>query len=186
MKGPSPPQATSPPHQSRRRHQHPRAPSSPSAPLPWFSVAQAADPLAPRFHLFPTQLHQRTFGTDVLQCPCEGRRTVRASYATHKQAEARLMQLGVPLPSRAWPLAPAVPARAHQRALPCLPPPAAAPAPLPSLLEADRCCNVSLACKVGRWPLCARWSICARLELRAKLLGAKEMKEMRSAKACRV
>ncbi len=27
-------------------------------------------------------LHQRTFGTDVLRCPCGGRRTIRAMHST--------------------------------------------------------------------------------------------------------
>jgi hypothetical protein len=48
-------------------------------------------------------LHQRTFGTDVLQCPCGGRRTVRRLHATRAAAEARLRELGVPLPSRLLP-----------------------------------------------------------------------------------
>jgi Putative transposase len=61
------------------------------------------------------QLHQRTFGTDVLKCPCGGRRSIRACYATRKQAEARLIELGVPLPSRVMPPARAPPQ--HQLSL---------------------------------------------------------------------
>ncbi|MCC6335243.1 MAG: transposase [Myxococcales bacterium] len=48
-------------------------------------------------------LHQRTFGTDVLQCPCGGRRTVRRVRLTRKAAEARLVELGVARPSRLLP-----------------------------------------------------------------------------------
>lgn len=32
------------------------------------------------------QLHQRTFGTDVLLCPCGGRRSIRSLHSTRKQA----------------------------------------------------------------------------------------------------
>ena len=35
-----------------------------------------------------------------LQCPCGGRRTIRSLQSTRKQAEARLAELGVALPSR--------------------------------------------------------------------------------------
>ena len=55
------------------------------------------------------QLHQRTFGTDVLRCPCGGRRTIRGLHSTRKQAEARLIELGVALPSRVLPPATAPP-----------------------------------------------------------------------------
>ena len=54
-------------------------------------------------------LHQRTFGTDVLRCPCGGRRTIRALHSTRKAAEERLPALGITLPSRALPLATAPP-----------------------------------------------------------------------------
>jgi ribosomal protein S27E len=54
-------------------------------------------------------LHQRTFGTDVLRCPCGGRRTIRALHSTPKAAEERLPALGITLPSRALPLATAPP-----------------------------------------------------------------------------
>jgi len=45
-------------------------------------------------------LHQHTFGVDVLRCPCGGRRRIHAIHSTRKTAEARLLQLGHPLPSR--------------------------------------------------------------------------------------
>jgi hypothetical protein len=54
-------------------------------------------------------LHQRTFGTDVLRCPCGGRRTLRALHSTRKAAELRLAALGIPLPSRVLPPATAPP-----------------------------------------------------------------------------
>ena len=55
------------------------------------------------------QLHQHTFGTDVLRCPCGGRRTIRGLHSTRKQAEARLAELGLALPSRVLPPATAPP-----------------------------------------------------------------------------
>ena len=39
-------------------------------------------------------LHQHTFGTDVLRCPCGGRRRLHAIHSTRKAAEERLLQLG--------------------------------------------------------------------------------------------
>ena len=54
-------------------------------------------------------LHQRTFGTDVLRCPCGGRRTIRALHSTRRAAEQRLTALGVPVPSRILPQATAPP-----------------------------------------------------------------------------
>ncbi|MBX7115521.1 MAG: transposase [Myxococcaceae bacterium] len=39
-------------------------------------------------------LHQRTFGTDVLACPCGGRRTIRALHSTRKQASGAPGELG--------------------------------------------------------------------------------------------
>ncbi len=54
-------------------------------------------------------LHQRTFGTDVLRCPCGGRRTIRALHSTRSAAEQRLTSLGMPLPSRILPRATAPP-----------------------------------------------------------------------------
>ena len=50
-------------------------------------------------------LHQRTFGSDVLACPCGGRRTIRALHSTRKQAEERLADLGITVPP--WRLPPA-------------------------------------------------------------------------------
>ena len=70
-------------------------------------VAPAPKPKRPRLDW--ATLHQRTFGTDVLRCPCGGRRTIRSLHSTRKQAEARLTQLGVPLPSRVLPPATAPP-----------------------------------------------------------------------------
>ena len=54
-------------------------------------------------------LHQHTFGNDVLQCPCGGRRTIKALFSTHKAAEERLAALGRPAPSRLLPSATAPP-----------------------------------------------------------------------------
>lgn len=45
-------------------------------------------------------LHQRTFGTDVLRCPCGGRRSIRALHPTRRAAEERLAVLGIHLPPR--------------------------------------------------------------------------------------
>lgn len=52
---------------------------------------------------------EHTFGNDVLRCPCGGRRSIRAVHSTRKQAEARLTELGVTLPSRVLPPATAPP-----------------------------------------------------------------------------
>ena len=41
-------------------------------------------------------LHRRSFGTDVLRCPCGGRRAVTALHSTRKAAEERLAELGLP------------------------------------------------------------------------------------------
>jgi len=71
---------------------------SPSPPPPG---RKTAPPPPPRLDW--AALHQRTFGNDVLQCPCGGRRTVRRVHLTRKQAEARLVELGVALPSRLLP-----------------------------------------------------------------------------------
>ena len=40
-------------------------------------------------------LHRRTFGHDVLQCPCGGRRSIRALHSTANAAQRRLKQLGL-------------------------------------------------------------------------------------------
>ena len=84
-------------------HQQPPSPppSAQSAEVP------ASKPKRPRLDW--AQLHQRTFGTDVLRCPCGGRRTIRSLHSTRKQAEARLAELGVALPSRILPPATAPP-----------------------------------------------------------------------------
>ena len=63
----------------------------------------------PRRHLDWATLHQRTWGTDVLRCPCGGRRSIRSLHPTRAQAEARLIELGVALPSRLLPPATAPP-----------------------------------------------------------------------------
>jgi hypothetical protein len=52
-------------------------------------------------------LHQRTFGTDVLRCPCGGRRRIHAVHSTRAAAEARLAELGVSLPPASRRLPPA-------------------------------------------------------------------------------
>jgi hypothetical protein len=66
-----------------------------------------AKPKRPRLDW--AQLHQRTFGTDVLRCPCGGRRTIRRLHSTRKHADARLTELGVTLPSPVLPPATAPP-----------------------------------------------------------------------------
>ena len=71
--------------------------------------AEVPAPKPKRPRLDWAQLHQRTFGTDVLQCPCGGRRTIRSLHSTRKQAEARLAELGHPLPSQVLPPATAPP-----------------------------------------------------------------------------
>ncbi|MCC6338199.1 MAG: hypothetical protein IT380_29925 [Myxococcales bacterium] len=78
----------------------PRAPT-PEATAP--SPPTHARAVSPPPRLDWATLHQRTFGTDVLQCPCGGRRTVRRVHLTRKAAEARLVELGVVLPSRLLP-----------------------------------------------------------------------------------
>jgi hypothetical protein len=77
-------------------------PPAQPAPLPSAPAkASASKPKRPRLDW--AQLHQRTFGTDVLRCPCGGRRSIRSLHSTRKQAEARLAELGISLPSRALP-----------------------------------------------------------------------------------
>ena len=49
------------------------------------------------------RLHQHTFGTDVLRCPCGGIRSIRALFSTPSAAEKRLEALGIPLDSRVLP-----------------------------------------------------------------------------------
>jgi hypothetical protein len=88
-------------------------PLAPSQPTPMASAAPSKEAPAPakpkRPRLDWAQLHQRTFGTDVLRCPCGGRRTIRRLHSTRKQAEVRLTELRVCLPSRVLPPATAPP-----------------------------------------------------------------------------
>lgn len=84
----------------------PQQPPAPT-PSPSTEVVPAPKPKPPRLDW--AQLHQRTFGSDVLQCPCGGRRTIRSLHSTRKQAEARLAELGVALPPRVLPPATAPP-----------------------------------------------------------------------------
>ena len=51
-----------------------------------------------------TALHQRTFGTDVLRCPCGGRRTIRRLHSTRNRAAA-VVALDVKATSRFSPTA---------------------------------------------------------------------------------
>ena len=81
-------------------------PPQPPAPMPSPQVP-APKPKRPRLDW--AQLHQHTFGNDVLRCPCGGRRSIRAVHSTRKQAEARLTEFGVTLPSRVLPPATAPP-----------------------------------------------------------------------------
>ena len=88
-------------------------PLAPSQPTPMASAAPPKEVPAPakpkRPRLDWAQLHQRTFGNDVLRCPCGGRRTIRRLHSTRKQAEVRLTELRVCLPSRVLPPATAPP-----------------------------------------------------------------------------
>ena len=68
---------------------------------------KATQPRRPRVDW--ATLHQHTFGNDVLQCPCGGRRTIKALFSTHKAAEERLIELGHRPPSRLLPSATAPP-----------------------------------------------------------------------------
>ncbi len=64
----------------------------------------------PKRRLDWATLHRHTFGTDVLRCPCGGRRRIHAVHSTRQAAEERLAQLGLrPLPSPALPPATAPP-----------------------------------------------------------------------------
>jgi hypothetical protein len=97
------------------------APNAPNAhlralvtqPLPQPTTSSSrktgAAPKPKRPRLDWAQLHQRTFGTDVLRCPCGGRRSIRRLHSTRSQAEARLLELGVALPSSVLPPATAPP-----------------------------------------------------------------------------
>jgi hypothetical protein len=85
------------------------APAPHSAPVPGAAPTPLPAPKKKQPRLDWAQLHQRTFGTDVLLCPCGGKRSIRAVHSTRKQAEARLQALGVALPSRVLPPATAPP-----------------------------------------------------------------------------
>lgn len=92
----------------------PSAPATPDCAPPASAPAPASPTPASKQRPRPprldwAQLHQRTFGTDVLRCPCGGRRSIRAVHSTRKQAEARLTELGIALPSRVLPPATAPP-----------------------------------------------------------------------------
>lgn len=77
-----------------------------------FTVTAAPSaPKQPRRRIDWATLHRRTFGTDVLQCPCGGRRTVTALHSTRKAAEERLAQLGLPCRSLLLPPQTAPPQR---------------------------------------------------------------------------
>ena len=82
------------------------APASASASA---SASAPAPAKKPRRHLDWATLHQRTWGTDVLRCPCGGRRSTRCLHSTRAAAEARLLELGFALPSRILPPAAAPP-----------------------------------------------------------------------------
>jgi hypothetical protein len=70
-------------------------PPPPSPPPKQASPPQSA-PRRARRHIDWATLHRRTFATDVLQCPCGGRRKLTALHSTRRAAEERLTQLGVP------------------------------------------------------------------------------------------
>ena len=67
----------------------------PAAPAPASAPPRPA-PARPRPRIDWATLHRRTFGTDVLRCPCGGRRSVTALHSTRKAAEERLTELGLP------------------------------------------------------------------------------------------
>jgi Putative transposase len=95
------------------------APNAALRPLVTLAPAEVAVPVKPgprakvpaqkKRRLDWATLHQRTFGTDVLRCPCGGRRTIRALHATRKAAEERLLELRAVLASRVLPPATAPP-----------------------------------------------------------------------------
>ena len=76
----------------------PAPPAPPQLPFKGFAPAPTRRPRLDR-----AQLHKRTWGTDVLRCPCGGRRTVRALHLTRRAAEERLARLGVRLLPRRLP-----------------------------------------------------------------------------------
>jgi Putative transposase len=71
-------------------------PAAAPAPSPAPTRPPQSAPRRERRHIDWATLHRRTFGTDVLQCPCGGRRKVTALHSTRRAAEERLTQLGVP------------------------------------------------------------------------------------------
>jgi Putative transposase len=95
------------PNARLRPHITQALPPAPPSPPPPKEGPAPRKPKRPRLDW--AQLHQRTFGTDVLRCPCGGRRTITSFHSTRKQAEARLVELGVALPSRVLPPATAPP-----------------------------------------------------------------------------
>ena len=73
-------------------------PPPPETPLP--ARTPSPSPSSSRRHRIDwASLHKRTFGNEVLRCPCGGSRTVTALHATRKAAEERLLQLGLRPPS---------------------------------------------------------------------------------------
>ncbi|MDP2274418.1 MAG: hypothetical protein Q8N23_20535 [Archangium sp.] len=85
-------------------------PTPPTAPTPSTTPVPSA-PRHLRRRIDWATLHRRTFGTDVLQCPCGGRRTVTALHSTRKAAEERLVELGLPCRSLLLPPQTAPPQR---------------------------------------------------------------------------
>jgi hypothetical protein len=74
------------------------------------SPKRKTKPRKPTRRLDWAALHQHTFGTDVLRCPCGGRRRLHAIHSTRQTAEERLLQLGHHLaPRRVLPPATAQP-----------------------------------------------------------------------------
>ena len=58
------------------------------------SPKRKTKPRRPPRRLDWATLHRHTFGTDVLRCPCGGRRRLHAIHSTRKPAGERLLQLG--------------------------------------------------------------------------------------------
>ena len=85
----------------------PPAPVESPTPLATPRPARATESRRPRVDW--ATLHQHTFGNDVLQCPCGGRRIIKTLFSTHKAAEERLIALGRPPPSRFLPSSTAPP-----------------------------------------------------------------------------
>ncbi|MDP3410125.1 MAG: hypothetical protein Q8S38_17635 [Bosea sp. (in: a-proteobacteria)] len=72
----------------------------PPKPAPAAPASSSKKRRRPSRRLDWASLHQHTFGTDVLRCPCGGRRRIIAIHSTRKAAEERLTQLGHRLPPR--------------------------------------------------------------------------------------